>query len=155
MRRQIHGFAAAGGAIYAECGGLMYLCSELRTLDGAIHSMCGVVPARTVMCERLQALGYVEAETRRDSIFGSSGVAFRGHQFRYSRVEPLSHEIEPAFVIRRRRDGVPLEEGFHIRNVIASYVHAHWASNPRMADVMVEACIRTSPKETAGYPLEI
>jgi cobyrinic acid a,c-diamide synthase len=150
MRRQIHAFAAAGGAIYAECGGLMYLCSELRTLDGGVHSMCGVLPARTVMCERLQALGYVEAETRRDSIFGSSGVGFRGHQFRYSRVEPLSNEIEPAFVIRRRRDGFPLEEGFRIRNVIASYVHAHWASNPTMAEAMVEACIRMSSRETAG-----
>ena len=145
MKQQIAAFAAAGGAIYAECGGLMYLCSELATLDGGRYSMCGVVPARTVMCERLQALGYVEAQTPRDCIFGPAGLEFRGHQFRYSRFELLSNEIEPAFVIRRRRDSALLEEGVRINNVLASYVHAHWASNPAMAEAMVEACIRTSP----------
>jgi len=147
MRLQVAAFAAAGGAIYAECGGLMYLCSELRTLDGGLYPMCGVVPARTVMRDRLQALGYVEAQARRDSIFGPAGLRFRGHQFRYSTVESLSNKIEPAFVIRRRRDGALLEEGFQIRKVIASYVHAHWASNPAMAEAMVEACTPTSQEK--------
>jgi cobyrinic acid a,c-diamide synthase len=133
MKRQIAAFAAAGGVIYAECGGLMYLCSELRTLDGCVYPMCGVVTARTEMCERLQALGYVEAQTWRDSILGAAGLRFLGHQFRYSTIERLSTEIEPAFTIRRRRDDHALEEGFQIRNTIASYVHAHWASNPAVA----------------------
>jgi cobyrinic acid a,c-diamide synthase len=138
MERQIAAFAAADGVIYAECGGLMYLCSELRTLDARVYPMCGVVPARTVMCERLQALGYVEAQTRRDSILGSAGLCFRGHQFRYSRLNILSAGIEPAFAIRRRRDGASLEEGFQTRNTIASYIHAHWASNPALALTLVD-----------------
>lgn len=144
MRRRIAAFAAAGGVIYAECGGLMYLCSELRTLDGCVYPMCGVVTARTEMCERLQALGYVEAQTRRDSILGAAGLQFRGHQFRYSRIEMLANEIQPAFTIRRRRDGNALEEGIQTRNTIASYVHAHWASNPAVAHALVEACARAA-----------
>lgn len=144
MRRQIAAFAAAGGVIYAECGGLMYLCSELRTLDGCVHPMCGVVMARTEMCERLQALGYVEARTRRDSILGAAGLGFRGHQFRYSRIEMLSNEIDRAFTIRRRADGNALEEGIQTRNTIASYVHAHWASNPAVALALVQACARAA-----------
>jgi cobyrinic acid a,c-diamide synthase len=152
MRLQIAAFAAAGGAIYAECGGLMYLCSELWTLDGGLYPMCGVVAARTVMCERLQALGYVEARLRRDSIFGPAGLEFRGHQYRYSRLESLSTEIESALVLRRRRDGSRIEEGFQIRNVIASYVHAHWASNSAMAEALVEACARTSPRGIQWKP---
>lgn len=122
----------------------MYLCSDLCTLDGVVYPMCGVVPARTEMCERLQALGYVEAQTLRDSILGAAEISFRGHQFRYSRIEMLSNEIEPAFTIRRRRDGTTLEEGFQIRNTIASYVHAHWASNPAVAPALVEACTRAA-----------
>ncbi len=144
MRRQIAEFASAGGVIHAECGGLMYLCSELQTLDARVYPMCGVVPARTVMCEGLQALGYVEVRTLSDSIFGPAGSAFRGHQFRYSRLELLSPKMAPAFAIRRRRDGAALEEGFRLNNVIASYVHAHWASNPGMAEALVEACVRAS-----------
>ena len=148
MRRQIAEFAARGGVVYAECGGLMYLCSELQTLDGVRYRMCGVIPARTIMCERLQALGYVEARTLYDSIFGPAGVGFRGHQFRYSRLESVPSGIVPALAIRRRRDGAALEEGFSLNNVIASYVHAHWASNPAMAQAMTEACVRAGEKPT-------
>jgi cobyrinic acid a,c-diamide synthase len=140
MKCQIAAFATADGVIYAGCGGLMYLCSELRTLDGRVYPMCGVVPARTIMCERMQALGYVEAQTRRESILGAAGLRFRGHQFRYSRVDLLSSGIEPAYTIRRRRDGRAFEEGFHTRNSIASYVHAHWASNPALARTLVNTC---------------
>jgi cobyrinic acid a,c-diamide synthase len=140
MRQEIAEFAAAGGVIYAECGGLMYLCSELRTLDGCGYRMCGVLPARTVMCDRLQALGYVEVSTRRSSVLGPAGLRFRGHQFRYSRLEQLSNQIEPAFRILRRYGGEELDEGFQLANTIASYVHAHWASNPAAAQALVDAC---------------
>jgi cobyrinic acid a,c-diamide synthase len=150
MRREIAAFAAGGGVIYAECGGLMYLCEELRTLEGRGYAMCGVVPARTVMCDRLQALGYVEVSTRRASILGEAGVRFRGHQFRYSRLELRSSAIEPAFTIVRRYGGEPLDEGFQIGNTIASYVHAHWASNPAAAQALVGACAkRLSPQTPA------
>src|SRR5215472_2551672 len=110
MRCEVAAYVAVGGVIYAECGGLMYLCAELRTLDGGAYPMCGVVPARTVMCDRLQALGYVEVQTRRPSIIGGAGTRFRGHQFRYSRLEPLSSAIDPAFRIVRRYGGDEIDE---------------------------------------------
>jgi cobyrinic acid a,c-diamide synthase len=146
MRRQIADFAATGGVIHAECGGLMYLCSEVQTLDEKLYQMCGVIPARAIMCERLQALGYVEARTLHDSIFGPAGLSFRGHQFRYSRLALGSSSLPPAFAVRSRRKSAPGEEGFRLNNVIASYVHAHWASNPTMPDALVEACIRAREK---------
>ena len=46
--------------------------------------MAGVVPAETIMKDRLAALGYVEVETERPTILGPPGLRFRGHQFRYS-----------------------------------------------------------------------
>lgn len=142
MRREIAAFAAAGGVVYGECGGLMYLCSELRTLDGRDYPMCGIVAARTEMCDRLQALGYVEARTHRPSILGDAGTHFRGHQFRYSRLVPLASATSPAFSITRRYGGEEAEEGFQIGNTIASYVHAHWASNPAVATALVKSCLR-------------
>ncbi len=143
MRREIASFAADGGVVYGECGGLMYLCSELRTLEGRDYPMCAVVPARVEMCDRLQALGYVEARTHRQSILGDAGTRFRGHQFRYSRLTPLS-SAAPAFRVVTRYGGQHCDEGFHIGNTIASYVHAHWASNPAAAAALVDACSRNS-----------
>ena len=37
-------FASSGRAVYAECGGLMYLGREIRTLDGARQTMAGSCP---------------------------------------------------------------------------------------------------------------
>jgi len=139
MRAAIATFAARGGPIYAECGGLMYLGTSIRTVDGATHAMAGVVPARLRMHDRLQALGYVEVETRAASVLGAPGLRFRGHQFRYSELE-LHGPVDNAYSVRKRRGGDSFAEGYLQGNVLASYVHAHWASNPLVAEGFVETC---------------
>ena len=139
MREDVYSFAAKGGPIYGECGGLMYLSTLLQTTDGAIHPMVGWIPAKTIMQERLQALGYVEVETQQQTILGPAGAKFRGHQFRYSDLQMLG-EISHAYSLRKRRNGETSSEGYCRGNVVASYVHAHWASNPSLAESFVQAC---------------
>ena len=139
MRADVARFAARGGAIYAECGGLMYLATSIQTIDGATHAMTGVVPVRVQMHDRLQALGYVEVETRAASVLGAPGLRFRGHQFRYSELE-LHGTVETAYSVRKRRGGESFAEGYLRGNVLASYVHAHWASNPLAAEGFVDTC---------------
>jgi cobyrinic acid a,c-diamide synthase len=139
MLRDIAAFSAAGGPIYAECGGLMLLCERIRCLDGTSHAMVGVLPAEVEMRERLQALGYVEVETRSATPLGPAGVRFRGHQFRYSELRLLG-EIDRAYDVCRSRDGARIEEGFRVNSTLASYVHAHWGSNPSAAEGFVQSC---------------
>ena len=149
MREQISEFAADGGTIYAECGGLMYLCDSIKTLDGQHLPMAGVIPAHAVMHERLQALGYVEVDTQAVSALGPAGLRFRGHQFRYSELQPLTDRIDCAYRVVRRRDGQVVSEGYTVKNTLASYVHAHWASNPTIAERLVEACVRQTQNTSA------
>ncbi|WP_437814043.1 cobyrinate a,c-diamide synthase [Sorangium sp. So ce1078] len=152
LRAEIRAFAGRGGPIYAECGGLMYLTEAIRTLDGRAHPMVGLVPAEAVMCEKLQALGYVEVETQARTILGGAGLRFRGHQFRYSELRPAAPAtpepapspaaqpplpIEHAYSVRRRRGGQVAREGYWAQSVLASYVHAHWASNPLVPEGLV------------------
>lgn len=134
-------FAARGGPIYAECGGLMYLTRAIRTVAGATFPMVGLIPADAVMHERLQAIGYVEVETTMPSLLGSAGLRFRGHQFRYSTLEPAPEGIERAYAVRPKW-GDEFTEGYRSDNLLASYVHAHWASNPSAAAGLVESCVR-------------
>jgi cobyrinic acid a,c-diamide synthase len=141
MREQIANFAAAGGAVYGECGGLMYLSSGISTADGGYFPMAGVIPGHTVMYERLKALGYVEVETETDSVIGPAGLRFRGHQFRYSELKLLT-DLTPAYRITRHYDRQVMREGYRLKDVLASYVHAHWASSPSIAKHLVEACTR-------------
>jgi cobyrinic acid a,c-diamide synthase len=134
-------FARAQRPIYAECGGLMYLCTGIRTLAGELHSMVGLVPAVAEMRDRLQALGYVEVETQTATALGPPGLRFRGHQFRYSELQ-LQGDVEHVYRLRKRRGGDVVAEGYRIGNTIASYVHVHWASNPLPAHHFVDACSR-------------
>ncbi|HET6843734.1 MAG TPA: cobyrinate a,c-diamide synthase [Candidatus Angelobacter sp.] len=143
LKTQIADFAAAGKPIYAECGGLMYLSSAIRTLDGNRHSMVGLVPAESVMRDRLQALGYVEVETTMPSILGPAGLKFRGHQFRYSELQGLPESFDCVYELKRRRTGDTLREGYRNKNVLASYVHVHWASNPSAAAGLIASCCAT------------
>jgi cobyrinic acid a,c-diamide synthase len=144
MLASLRAFAERGGPVYAECGGLMYLTDAIVTVEGARHGMVGLVPGEARMSPRLQALGYVEVETREPSILGAAGTSFRGHQFRYSELspQPSTEAIAHVYSVRRRRGGEPVLEGYRSRNVLASYVHAHWASNPGVARALVGSCAR-------------
>lgn len=138
----VRDFAQSGGPIYAECGGLMYLTNGIRALDGRLWPMVGIIAAQAVMCDRLQALGYVEIETRDVSILGRAGIRVRGHQFRYSTLTPFTDATDRIYSVHPRRSGAPFEEGYRVGNVLASYVHLHWASNPQAAEGLVNSCVR-------------
>jgi len=141
MREAVAAFALSGRPIYAECGGLMYLTRAIRTRDGRAHAMVGLIPCEAVMADGLQALGYVEVELCVDTLLGSAGTRFRGHQFRYSRLTELDGAVALAYSVRRPGSDAPLREGYRVGdNVLASYVHAHWASNPRVAEAFVASC---------------
>ncbi len=152
MRASLREFAGRGGPIYAECGGLMYLAEAIQTLDGQRHPMAGLIPATAVMRGELTALGYVETAIVSSTLLGPAGTRFRGHQFRYSELllRPDSESsVGLAYFVRRRRDEQSIPEGYQVGNVLASYVHAHFASNPRIATELVDTCARFA-KQLAG-----
>lgn len=142
MRAAIAAFAASGRPVYAECGGLMYLCSAIRTLDGVEHPMAGLLPGVACVRNRLQALGYAEVETTAPTCLGPAGLRMRGHQFRYSDLEAMPPAGPTAYRVTRRRGGDTFTEGYGEGNLLASWVHVHWASCPAAAEGLVAACER-------------
>ena len=156
MRCAVRAFAENGGPVYAECGGLMYLCSGIRTTEDTYEPMVGLLPAEAVMHKRLQALGYVDVETTRDSVLGPAGQHFRGHQFRYSELRWTGEASESGYTVTRKRTGASEPEGYCPRpNVLASYVHAHWASNARVAESFVLSCSRHRSRRESRDPREM
>jgi cobyrinic acid a,c-diamide synthase len=151
MKQEIVTFAASNGPIYAECGGLMYLSSSIRTTQGCTYPMVDLIQANVTMRDSLQALGYVEVETSHASILGPAGLRFRGHQFRYSELSDLSPELDRVYALHRRRSGSMQPEGYRHGNILASYVHAHWASNPAVASGLVASCVTHAKRSQATY----
>ena len=125
LREEVGAFR---GPIYAECAGLLYLAKEL---DGV--PMCGIVDAEAHMTDRL-TLGYREAVAVRDSLVARAGERVRGHEF-HRTVMRRGQGSEPAW--QWSPDG---PDGFTARNLLASYLHLHWAGMPEMATRFVGAC---------------
>ncbi|MCF6175837.1 MAG: cobyrinate a,c-diamide synthase [Victivallaceae bacterium] len=130
MRQAIKDFAIAGGCIYAECGGFIYLTESLTNATGHAYQMCGVIPAQAAMNQRLRSLGYREVRSCHDSFLGSAGTALRGHEFHWSSIE-FSSEPASAWKMRgTRKKSTWIPTGYSTENIIASYIHLHFASNP-------------------------
>ena len=135
MLDSIRQFAAAGGTIYAECGGLMVLSQSIETLDGCIHPMAGLLPFRTRMCSKRQSLGYTEVTLNGDTMWGPTGTRLRGHEFHYSQIveSPEAPNWNPAYQIQYRRNPKPVLAGIQRDRILAGYVHLHWGAHPGAA----------------------
>lgn len=129
---RIRDFIEAGGAAYAECGGLMYLCRSLTWKAKQVR-MLGVVPADVVMHERPQGRGYVRlTETPYHPWPGGSEIA--AHEFHYSALENISEQVEFAYRVERGYGIDGHQDGIRYKNLLASYAHMrdtgrnHWAT---------------------------
>ncbi len=151
MLESIRGFAGAGGIVYAECGGLMYISESLETsLDGKSHPMLGLLPATTRMCKRLQSLGYREATLLRDGLWGKRGERLRGHEFHYSEMT-RTPAWPAAYQTGKRRAQEVSCEGFQndSGSILASYLHLHFASRPTAAEHFVNRLRESGPAVSA------
>jgi cobyrinic acid a,c-diamide synthase len=142
MREEIRQFAHSGGVIYAECGGLMYLGKKLKQFDNKSCKMANVFSYTTIMDSRLRALGYYTVSARKTNILTNRGGEVRGHQFRYSHLEGIPDLYRRAFSLKKDSNGKTMSEGFVYRNVLATYMHLHFGSNPHFARGFVESCAK-------------
>jgi cobyrinic acid a,c-diamide synthase len=124
-RQGIKKAAEDGMPIYGECGALLYLNESLET--DRTYKMAGILPAGSRMTDKLQALGYTEAETVADSPIAMKGEIIRGHEFHYSITEC---DMDARFVYKLRRGkGIRAgKDGLREHNTLASYMHTHPAS---------------------------
>jgi cobyrinic acid a,c-diamide synthase len=132
MRDAIVEFAVQGAPIYAECGGFMYLMKAIVDADGRNWPMVGIFPTSARMQKRLAKLGYIEVESCEADAWLAPGENARGHEFRYSTMDPM-----PETVARIYRDPA---EGYRVQSVVGSYVHLHFLSNFKFAERFVCEC---------------
>ena len=132
MQRAVRDFAESGGPVYAECGGFMYLTEGIVNTDGRKHPMTGIFPTRARMQPRLASLGYVQPEPTGDCLWAANCQGLRGHQFRYSEIDPM-----PEGIARAYREP---SEGYRWNSVLASYIHLHFLSCPTFAEQFVQYC---------------
>ncbi|MBN2712360.1 MAG: cobyrinate a,c-diamide synthase [Planctomycetes bacterium] len=141
MLSAVRNFAASGKPVYGECGGLMYLGRSLRDLEGNEFGMAGLVPIVTRMLPRLKRLGLTEVRLLEDCFWGNWGGVLRGHEFHFSEIAEdrlVSDGWIPAYEVSYRRKGETSSEGWVKGNVLASYIHLHFASRPQAIDAFIK-----------------
>lgn len=139
MLESIRRFAKTGGAIYAECGGLMVLSEGILNQEEHCLPMVGLLPAKVEMTPH-PTLRYVEVIFEQDCLLGPAGVRMRGHEFHYSQWSSrpcLPH----LYRVRDVRGTDQPPDGVQSGGVLASYAHLHLASHPQAARCWVD-CLR-------------
>ena len=139
MRASIRAAAERGLPIYAECGGLMYLCQSLEDLDGHSYAMAGVLPGRSVMQGARLTLGYRTLRAMQGNCLLAAGETVRGHEFHFSSMPDDTTAVPLAYEVL---DQPGRREGFVVQNVLASYMHIHMGSKASLAPRFVATCAR-------------
>ena len=142
MRQSIFDACQHDMPIYAECGGFMYLSQKIIDFDGQQYDMVGAIPASCSMQTKLQTVGYVEATALTDNVLCLTGDCIRGHEFHFSLMdfEANSKSFPWAFEFKKVRTGVAYHGGYAHGNILASYLHMHFAGHEQAAARLINKC---------------
>jgi cobyrinic acid a,c-diamide synthase len=140
FRKSLKSEIEAGLPVYAECGGLMFLCRRIRYRQ-AQYPMVGVFPLDVVMETRPQGHGYADVECVADNPYFPKGATFKGHEFHYSRIEGPPPEGPFVFRMNKGHGIVAGWDGLCYKNALASYTHIHAVGNEQWAEAMVRAAL--------------
>ena len=123
FRLAVRSAAEAEMPIYAECGGLIYLCRSLTDGDRS-YPMAGVFDIDLSMNSRPVGHGYAIVKIDQANPFFELGQEIRGHEFHYS--GPVAQcesatcmKVETGVGVGHGRDGLLY------KRTLASYIHTH------------------------------
>ncbi|MFJ7682206.1 cobyrinate a,c-diamide synthase [Peribacillus butanolivorans] len=123
----------------AECGGFMFLSKSIETTSGEKYPMAGLIPGRIKMQKKLAALGYREITGTESNFLIKDCEQAKGHEFHYSTFE--SDDVLPHAYEAKGRFGSK-KEGCIKGNLVAGYTHFHFASNPKLVENWINACLK-------------
>ena len=126
-------FAEANGIIYGECGGFMYLCSDIVDLEGQSFTMSNVFPFQVQMKARLSRLGYRKARVLKECFLALEGEYLHGHEFHYSELCAIPEKTRTLYELADKQ-----LEGYHYKNVIGGYLHLHFARHLTNLDFFID-----------------
>ncbi|MBE0509443.1 MAG: cobyrinate a,c-diamide synthase [Gammaproteobacteria bacterium] len=140
MRMAIREAIEQGLPTYAECGGLMYLCRQLRWGDKQ-SEMVGVIPADCVLHHKPIGRGYALIQKTAAHPWPTVHEHDQGvrhvHEFHYSSLENLDTGLHYAYELERGVGITAKRDGIVYKNLLASYVHQRQVQgNPWIAEFL-------------------
>lgn len=138
FKRSLRDAVENGLPVYAECGGLMYLCRSL-CIDEKVYPMVGIFPVDTVLERKPQGLGYIKVQVDGPNPFYPRDVTLTGHEFHYSCVKGLDMPgVSCAFRVLRGHGMDGRRDGICNFNALGTYLHLHALGEPRWAEAVLK-----------------
>lgn len=139
IKKLVYNLACKGLPIYAECGGLIYLCSQLKC-NGISYPLAGVFPVSAYLHTKPRGHGYTRVKIIQSNPFHPLGLEFTGHEFHYSNCNG-TETAGLCFCMQMLR-GTGLhaaEDGLLFKNTLATYTHIHALGVPTWAPSFLRA----------------
>ncbi len=126
----------AGMPLYAECGGLIYLCRK-ATYGGKTFSLAALLPFDIGFEDHPAGHGYLDLKSTTDSPWFRKGARIRAHEFHYARPMSPTTGCSCQFNVLRGNGITGTSDGMLYRNLFASFAHLHVVGNPGWAETFV------------------
>lgn len=139
MLKSIKKLAEDEMPIYAECGGLMYLTDFIIDFENRSHKMVGLLNARTVMTKSL-TLNYTLADVIADNPLSKVNDVLKGHEFHYSKILEIPRDAKFAYRMKIGKGIDGKHDAWLVHKVLASYMHMHFAYQPKLVKNFLRAC---------------
>ena len=138
LRQAIHAAIENGLPVYAECGGLMYLCESIQWHDKD-YAMVGTIPASAIMHAKPQGRGYIQLQKNIEHPWLQTrmpdNAIIPAHEFHYSSLTQLPENTHYAFNVKRGTGINGTYDGYIYKNLLACYAHQrHTQANPWIKD---------------------
>jgi cobyrinic acid a,c-diamide synthase len=136
MMKSVEEHARNGLPIYAECGGLMYLCRSL-IWNGVVYPMAGLFAVDLSMYSRPVGHGYTSIRVDAPNPFYPVGTAIRGHEFHYSGPTDGTLKAKSCMKVETGSGLGVGRDGMVRFNTLACYTHVHADGTESWAAAMV------------------
>jgi len=91
-------------------------------------------------------LNYAVADVTRDNVLSNSGSHLRGHEFHSSKIVDIPADAEFAYTLRKGEGIDGQHDAWLQQNVLASYMHVHFAQDAKIAPHFIASCKKYSHK---------
>jgi cobyrinic acid a,c-diamide synthase len=149
FRNSLRGEIEGGLPVYAECGGLMFLCRDIRH-EGKVFPMAGVFPYLVAMEKKPQGHGYTVLECVADNPYFPVGANLKGHEFHYSRIIGPDSSTSFVFNLSKGHGILAGKDGLCYKRTLASYSHIHAVGNSVWAQALVSAGLSHKLRRSSG-----
>ena len=137
LMQEVRKQAENGLPIYAECGGLIYLCRSL-TISQTTYPMAGFFDVSLMMKKAPQGHGYSLMEVDTVNKLFPVGMVLKGHEFHYTTPEDSDNTLATVLKVKKGSGYANGRDGLIKNNVWAGYLHLHASGVPLWAENFVK-----------------